>query len=123
MSTWHATSADGLSWSWDREVLAGRPGAWDARGARVTAVLAHEPLTVLYDGRASAAENWHETTGIAVDEAGGLVPVGTTPAAVSPYSDHALRYACALPLPHGRTRFYFEAAREDGAHDLRTIVL
>ena len=42
------------------------------------------------------------------------------PAAVSPYSDGGLRYAAAVPLPEGRTRFYFEAAAADGSHDLWT---
>jgi hypothetical protein len=52
MTTWLATSQDGLQWTLEREVLAGRAGAWDARGARVAAVLDTEPTTVLYDGRA-----------------------------------------------------------------------
>jgi hypothetical protein len=123
MSTWLATSNDGLSWTWQREVLAGRPGRWDARGARVTAVVGDGPLTVLYDGRATAQDNWFETTGLARESDGALVPIGDTPVAVSPCSDRALRYACSLRLPDGRTRFYFEAAREDGAHDLRTVVV
>lgn len=123
MSTRLATSSDGLSWTWGREVLTGRADSWDARGARVTAVLSEDPLTVLYDGRATARANWFETTGLAVERGHRLVPVGEYPLAVSPWSDHALRYAAAVPLPAGRTRFYFEAAREDGAHDLRTIVV
>jgi hypothetical protein len=48
--------------------------------------------------------------------------VALSPAAASPYSDGALRYAAAVPLPGGRTRFYFEAASPDGAHDLWTSV-
>jgi hypothetical protein len=33
-----------------------------------------------------------------------------------------LRKFAAVPLPEGGTRFYFEAARPDGAHDLMTSV-
>jgi hypothetical protein len=121
MTTRHMTSSDGLTWEDRGVVLRGRPGQWDERGARVTAVLAHEPLTVLYDGRPDAASNWYERTGVAGLRDGELralpdVLIG------SPYSDGALRYACAVPLPDGRTRFYFEAARADGAHDLLTSV-
>ena len=133
MVTRYATSADGLCWTDRGEVLRGTPGSWDQRGARVTAVLDNDPLTVLYDGRDSAAANWHETTGLArlssragsgVGRAGDLLlfPVGDAPVACSPESDGSLRYVSAVPLPDGRTRFYFEAARADGAHDLLTSV-
>ena len=40
----------------------------------------------------------------------------------SPYADGAFRYAAAVPLGDGRTRYYVEAARDDGAHDLVTLV-
>jgi len=119
MTTRFAVSDDGLHWTWQGEVLGPTPGAWDARGVRVTAVLSEDPLTVLYDGRSTAEQNWHEVTGIARQVNGRLVP-DPGPVARSPYAGGALRYATAVRLPDGSVRFYFEAARPDGAHDLFT---
>jgi hypothetical protein len=48
----------------------------------------------LYDGRASAEENFEERTG--------------------------LRYVSLVALPFGGHRLYDEATCEDGAHELRT---
>ena len=120
MSTALATSTDGLSWDWHGDVLTPTAGSWDQRGARLTTVLRSDPLVVLYDGRSSAEQNWHEVTGVAYETGGRLVADGTGPAASSPHSDGALRYASAVALPDGSVRFYFEAARPDGAHDLMT---
>ena len=112
MSTLRATSRDGLTWTFDaRPALTGTAGRWDARGARVTAVLADG--RVAYDGRASAAENWSERCGLASPGADGLVPEPGGPVA-------DVRYLEVLELPDGGRRLWYEAPRPDGAHELRT---
>ena len=115
MTTALATSPDGLDWSWRGTVLAGRPGQWDARGARLTAVLPDGRAS--YDGRASAAENFSERTGLAVPTGkGALRPVDADPVA-------AVRYLDVLPLPGGGYRLYYEAPLPDGSHELRTELI
>jgi hypothetical protein len=108
MSTTYATSEDGLVWTGHRTVLEGRPGEWDARGARVTAVLGDG--TLLYDGRATAEENWFERTGVAH-------PSGQRRLAFD------ARYVTVLPLPDGGTRIWYEARLADESHELRTELL
>lgn len=122
MTTRYLTSEDGLAWVDRGEALAGQPGAWDARGARVTTVVSWSPLVVLYDGRPDAESNWHERTGIATGQLGGRLTALAGEPLRSPWSDGACRYATAVPLPDGRVRFYVEVARPDGAHDLVTSV-
>ena len=77
--------------------------------------------TLLYDGRASAAENWEERTGLASFEPGADAHALTDePVAQSPASSGSLRYATGVVLPDGSHRLYYEVARPDGAHDLCT---
>jgi hypothetical protein len=116
MSSAYATSDDGLEWTWHGTVLAGRPGRWDARGARLTSVLPDGRAA--YDGRATAEENWFERTGLARS----ATPWGTfTPVQDAPVAD--VRYLDVLPLPGGGFRIYYEARLPDERHELRTELI
>jgi hypothetical protein len=123
MSTAYHHSDDGLVWRRHGTVLSPRVGTWDARGARVSEALSLDPLVVAYDGRPSAADNWHETTGVARATGPGpgspLVADDAGPLR-SPHSDGAFRYLSSVRLG-GRTLFYAELANADGGHD--TVVM
>jgi hypothetical protein len=119
MTTWYATSDDGLSWDLQAEALGPVPESWDARGTRVADVVRDDGRFVaLFDGRRSAEENWRERTGLAVgDTLERLISVaGPWPAQVGT----ALRYASVVDDPDG-ARLYVEATGPDGSHDLRTV--
>jgi hypothetical protein len=120
--TEYATSPDGLDWTWHGTALSGRPGYWDARGTRISAVWQDgETVVAFYDGRASASENYEERTGIATgSDPASLAALGADPAAESPYAGRGLRYLDILDLPGGGHRLYYEMSRPDGAHELRT---
>ncbi len=116
MHTRFAISSDGLSWSWRGVALSGRPGFWDARGARVTAVLPDGRAA--YDGRATAEENFSERTGLAVPSRGAEL---FTAQGDAPVAD--VRYLDVIPLDDGAYRLYYEAPLADGSHELRTAVV
>jgi hypothetical protein len=122
MVTEYATSSDGLDWTWHGTALSGRPGYWDARGTRVSAVWQDgESLIAFYDGRASVAENYEERTGVAAGTGPtALAALGAGPAAESPHAGKGLRYLDFVELPGGGRRLYYEMTRPDGAHELRT---
>jgi hypothetical protein len=103
MTTASSSSEDGLTWGPLRTVLSPRPGTWDARGTRVTAVLGDG--RVFYDGRATAEENFSERTGL-------------TAAREEPVAD--VRYLDVLELPDGSSRWFYEAPLPDGSHELRS---
>jgi hypothetical protein len=113
MFTRYATSTDGLTWTWGSIALAGRAGAWDARGARITAVLADGRAS--YDGRANKEENFSERMGLATPT---REPHTLAASDEGPVSN--TRYLDVVPLPAGGWRIYYEAAMPDGSHELRT---
>jgi hypothetical protein len=117
MTTAYATSADGLEWDWHGTVLAPRPGMWDARGARVTAVLPDGRGA--YDGRATKEENWFERIGLAR-------LTGKRPGELAQTNDDAAvdaRYLDVVPLSDGGYRIYYEARLPDESHELRTELI
>ena len=105
-----------MVWEWHGTALAGRPGDWDARGARVTAVLPDGWAT--YDGRATKEENFSERTGLArrAGRPGQLVASGDAPVS-------NVRYLDVLPLPDGSYRLYYEYPLPDASHELRTELI
>jgi hypothetical protein len=114
MTTAYATSRDGLDWDWHGTVLTPRPGMWDARGARVTVVLADGRAA--YDGRATKQENWFERTGLAR-------LTGNKPGELEQDNGDAAfdaRYLDVVPLTDGGYRIYYEARLPDESHELRT---
>jgi hypothetical protein len=121
MTTDYATSPDGIEWTWHGTALAPRPGEWDARGVRVSAVqFTADGVLAYYDGRASAAENYEERTGLATGTGpDSLTAIGSEPAAQAP-GGSGLRYLDVVDLGGGRQRLYYELTRPDGLHELRT---
>jgi hypothetical protein len=122
MATDYATSADGLAWTWYGTALKPRPGEWDARGARVTAVRFNgDGVMAFYDGRASASQNCEERTGIAAGPGpGALSALGTSWVAESGDPGYGLRYLTAVDLGDGSERLYYELTNARGSHDLVT---
>jgi hypothetical protein len=115
MSSAYATSDDGLAWTWHGTVLAPRPGTWDARGARLTAIL--RDGRAAYDGRATKEENWFEKTGLAERRPDGrFEQIGDEPV-------YDARYLEVLELPGGGYRLYYEARLEGESHELRTELI
>jgi hypothetical protein len=100
-----------------KRVMVPVPGTWYSRGTRITAIIGERAY---FDGRASAAENYEERTGIARWNGSGYIAVAGP--ASSPFGGGALRYVSVVALPDGGLRLYYESATEYGSHELRTEV-
>ena len=96
-------------------VMAPEPGTWYSRGTRITAVTGEYAY---FDGRATAAQNFEERTGIARWDGARYVPEAGPVS--SPFGGGALRYVSVITLPDGGQRLYYESATEYGSHELRT---
>jgi hypothetical protein len=96
-------------------VMVPEPGTWFSRGTRLTAVVGEYAY---FDGRASAAENFEERTGIARWNGSRYIAVAGPVS--SPFGGGALRYVSAIALSGGGQRLYYESATKYGSHELRT---
>ncbi len=99
-------------------VMRPEPGTWYSRGTRITAILGEHAY---FDGRASAAQNFEERTGLARWNGSSYIPEAGPVS--SPFGGGALRYVSAIKLPSGGVRLYYESATEFGSHELRTELL
>jgi len=119
-----ATSHDGLDWKWQGEIFGPGHDGWDRYCSRIGCLWQSGGVWLaIYDGSADVSENYEERAGLCyshdlrtfhrVSRDG---PVMTTPR-----GHGAIRYFDVLDFPHA-TYFYYEMAREDGAHDLRVFV-
>lgn len=98
-----------------KTVMEPEPGTWYSRGTRITAVVGGYAY---FDGRASAAQNFEERTGVARWHESRYVPEAGP--ASSPFGGGALRYVSVITLLDGAQRLYYESATEYGSHELRT---
>lgn len=121
MSAHRLVSRDGIDFDDLGPRLVGREGQWDARGVRVTSVLAEDPLVVSFDGRPDRESAGAETTGVAVTGLDGLAAADEFYLGAS-CGDGSLRYLTRVPLGDGRVRWYAEMAAADGSHDLVTVL-
>jgi len=113
-----ATSTDGLTWTWEGDVLSPSDSGWDSYTARLcTAVRDEEGWLGLYDGSASLEENYEERCGVArsddlrhwrrVSVAGPAIGTARGPGGV--------RYVDVTAAGD----VFYEYTREDGSHELR----
>jgi hypothetical protein len=115
-----ATSRDLDNWDWQGVVFAPSGPGWDSYCRRLNCVV--PGLGAFYDGSASEKENYEEKTGLAVAAGPQSWKTATPdgPLLTSPYSSNSLRYV-DVAAAEGRLHFFYEFARMDGAHELRSL--
>lgn len=120
-----ATSKDLDEWTWSGIIFEPDKAGWDSYCRRINSIVAHHGrYFAFYDGSASHLENYEEKTGVAISDDlktwKSLTP--DKPAYVSPHASNSLRYIDAKIIEE-RIYIFYEFAREDGAHDLRLVVV
>ncbi len=120
-----AVSDDGIHFEWLGDIFAPSESGWDCHAARLGSLLWRPPVFIgFYDGGPTHLENYEEKTGIAIStDLRNWHRISVDQAAlVSPHGTGSLRYVDPLERP-GETRYYYEYARADGAHELRLNIV
>lgn len=119
-----ALSRDLDRWEWQGVVLAPGATGWDCYCRRMNSVvpLPGARYLAFYDGSASHLENYEEKCALAVspDLRRWETRSPNGPALLSPHASTSLRYVDAK-CADGAWHLFYEFARADGSHDLRTI--
>ncbi|HIF31492.1 MAG TPA: hypothetical protein EYG57_01130 [Planctomycetes bacterium] len=116
-----AVSKDGIDWQWKGEIFGPSETGWDRYCARIGTIYRRDGVWLaLYDGSASAEENYEEQLGIAYsfDMRTFHRVTKSGPWMTTPHGHGAVRYFDVLDFPDQQL-IYFEMARYDGCHDLR----
>lgn len=114
-----ATSADGLRWRWEGNVMRAAKSGWDAFASRLTTAIPNGAGWLgLYDGSAAVDQNYEERCGIATSaDLRTWTKEGKGPAIGAAGGPGTVRYVESADTSNG-LRFYFERTRRDGAHEL-----
>lgn len=115
-----ATRSNGAAYTWHGGVLDVGTG-WDAYQARLSSVVSLDGVQLgLYDGSASAAENYEECCGLAVSNDGATWRRVSRdrPWLTAPAGTGSLRYVDAVWVG-AELWCYYEMARGNGSHELR----
>ncbi|MHB1683683.1 MAG: glycoside hydrolase family protein [Bacilli bacterium] len=115
-----AISEDGIRFTWLRTVLPVGIDNWDRYQSRLTTIIPFgSGYTVLWDGSKGVEENFEEKGAVAVTyDLISFAKVSVRGPALQTSLGNAVRYVDAL-VHDGWIWYYYEYAREDGAHELR----
>ncbi len=120
-----ATSTDLDNWEYHGTVFQPEGDGWDKYCRRINSVVElNGKYFAFFDGSASHLENYEEKTAFAVSDDlknwKSLSPNG--PEWLSPFASTSIRYVDAQRA-NGKWHVFYEFAREDGAHNMRLIVV
>lgn len=114
-----ASSTDLDKWEYHHVIFQPEKTGWDCYCRRINSIAKiGEKHYAFYDGSASHLDNYEEKTGIAISDPCWKTITPDKPAFTSPHASGSLRYIDAQVVGN-EIYFFYEFAREDGAHDLR----